>query len=239
MGKSKLILGDCYERLKEIPDGSVNLVLTDPPFGVTRNEWDKEIDLPTLWTEMERIIAPNATVMIFAMGRFLGRVICSNEKRFAYNLVWVYGHGSDFMSANRKPLTRHQEICVFRWPGAVYNRTANVWAKPYRQKRLPIKSACYGEFGLAVSESKDGARCPTTVLEYTRESHAHPTQKPVPLLEWMIKSYSNPGDTVLDPFMGSGSTGVAAVRTGRAFIGIELNPGYYRIAEERIADEQK
>lgn len=235
MVERKLILGDCINALKSVPKNSVDLILTDPPFGMTRNEWDVMPDLTQMWETFERVLKPNGTALIFAAGKFMGRLICSNENHFKYSLVWKYEQGSDYLNCNRKPLTIHQEVIVFSGKGAYYKRTPFEIKKPYFEAHSDVHSTNYGRVKeRAVTNNPTGERCPVTVFECAKDRGLHPTQKPVKLLKWLIESYCPPGGTVCDPYMGSGSTGEAADEMGMDFIGVEKNPEYYTTVVKRL-----
>ena len=229
--------GDCLELMKNIPDGSVDLVLCDLPYGTTRNKWDSIIPLDSLWEQYKRVIKDNGAIVLFSAEPFTSLLITSNIQWFRYDLIWSKTQGSDFLNANRKPLRSHENICVFYKKQPTYN-PQKTDGKPYKAKSGETTSTNFGKFnGNHYTENKDGKRCPLSVLRFTGEhsrGKQHPTQKPTDLLEWLIKTYTNEGETVLDNCMGSGSTGVACVNTNRRFIGIELDEGYFNIAKERI-----
>ena len=233
-----LMQGDCLERMKEIPDGSVDMILADLPYGTTsRNEWDKKIALSPLWEQYERIIKGNGAIVLFSQMPFGAELIQSNRRLFRYEWIWKKPRATGFLNANRMPLRAHENILVFYKSLPTYNpqKTAG---KPYkhcdgRQNDLLI----YSDFIPLGSKSETGERFPVDVISFVNfndKNKTHPTQKPVALLEYLIKTYTNEGETVLDNVMGSGSTGVAAVNTGRKFIGIELDPGFYETAKNRI-----
>ena len=176
---------------------------------------------------------------MFSAEPFTSLLITSNLKQFRYDLIWAKTQGSDFLNANRKPLRAHENICVFYNKQPTYN-AQKAKGKPYKAKSGESTSSNFGKFsGRFHTENKDGKRCPLTVLNFTGEHNRgknHPTQKPVALLEYLVKTYTNEGDTVLDNCMGSGSTGVACVNTGRRFIGMELDEKYFEIAKKRIKE---
>lgn len=231
----RLVCGDCLEVMKSIPDKSVDMVLCDLPYGTTRNKWDAVIPFDLLWNQYERIIKGNGVVVLFCDGLFTANLIRSNVKMWRYNCVWDKGRGCDFLNANIKPLKSHEDIAVFYKKKPTFNK--QVWySTPYKRTKNGSLSDNYGKRKEAWSESKDGARNPLTILSFNRDGvRLHPTQKPVALLEYLIKTYTNEGEVVLDNCMGSGSTGVACVNTGRDFIGIELDENYFQIAKERIS----
>ena len=239
-----LRLGDCLELMKNIPAGSVDMVLCDLPYGITRNKWDSIIPLDRLWERYKRVIKENGAIVLFSAEPFTSLLITSNIKWFRYDLIWYKTQGSDFLNANRKPLRAHENICVFYKKQPTYN-AQKTDGKPYKAKSGKTTSSNFGKFnGNQHTENKDGKRYPLSVLRFSgkhNKGKQHPTQKPTDLLEWLIKTYTNDGETVLDNCMGSGSTGVACVNTNRHFIGIELDENYFNVAKKRIesvADER-
>lgn len=234
MSDFTLKCGDCLELMKDIPDGSIDMILCDLPYGTTRNKWDSTIPFESLWEQYERIIKETGAIVLFCDGLFTANLIQSNIKLWRYNLIWDKQRGSDFLNANVKPLKSHEDIAVFYKKKPTYNK--QFWySTPYKRTKNGSLSNNYGDRKEAWSESKDGARNPLTILSFPRDGdRLHPTQKPVALLEYLIKTYTNKGDTVLDNCMGSGPTGVACINTKRNFIGIELDKQYFDIAFKRI-----
>lgn len=232
----KLWQGDCLELMKQIPDGSVDMILCDLPYGTTQNSWDVVISFEELWEQYNRVIKDNGCIALFGNQPFTSHLVLSNEKNFRYSLVWVKNKFSDFLNAKRKPMKVNEDICIFYKKQPTYN-PQYTYSSPYKRwntQDAVDKQTNYGSHKSNVAES-DGKRLPLTVLNFNRvERPLHPTQKPVELLEWLIKTYTNEGETVLDNCMGSGSTGVACVNTNRKFIGIELEPRYFAIAKDRI-----
>lgn len=234
----KLLNGDCLEFMKEIPDKSIDMILCDLPYGTTKNKWDNIIPFCDLWDSYERIIKDNGAIVLFCDGLFTANLIQSNVRMWRYNLVWDKQRGCDFLNANVKPLKCHEDIAVFYKKKPIYNKQP-WYSTPYKRTKNGSLSDNYGGRKESWSESKDGARNPLTILSFARDGdRQHPTQKPVALLEYLMKTYTNEGDTVLDNCMGSGSTGVACINTNRDFIGIELDQNYFNIAKKRI-DEAK
>lgn len=234
--KYQLYKGDCLELMKDIPDGSVDMILCDLPYGTTRCKWDCVIPFEPLWQQYNRIVKENAVIALFADEPFSSSLVTSNLKDYRYELIWQKEQGTDFLNANRKPLKAHEKIQLFYKKQPIYNKQFTV-GKNYRAVNGGLKkSECYGEFKLGYFKTLGNKRNPVTVLKFNRERGLHPTQKPVPLLEWLIKTYTNTGETVLDNCMGSGSTGVACANTGRQFIGIELDDTYFDMASNRISD---
>lgn len=226
--------GDCLELMKEIPDKSIDMILCDLPYGTTHNKWDNIISLDALWGGYERVIKDNGVIVLFGDGMFTANLMLSNPNMWRYNLVWDKQRGCDFLNANVKPLKSHEDICVFYKRKPTYNK--QYWySKPYRKTKNGSLSNNYGDRKEAYTESKDGKRNPLSILSFPRDGkRIHPTQKPVALLEYLIKTYTNEGETVLDNCMGSGSTGVACINTNRNFIGYELDEKYFEIAEKRL-----
>lgn len=241
MNEIQLMQGDCLELMKGIPDSSVDMILCDLPYGTTRNKWDSIIPFDSLWKQYDRVIKSNGAIVLFSAEPFTSLLVSSNIKSFRYDLIWSKPQGSDFLNANRKPLRSHENICVFYKSQPTYN-AQKTDGKPYKAKSGESTSSNFGKFnGSHHTENKDGKRCPLTVLSFNGEHNkgkVHPTQKPVALLEYLVKTYTNPGEVVLDNCMGSGSTGVACVNTGRRFIGMELDQKYFDIALKRIAEAE-
>ena len=227
--------GDCLERMKEIPDESVDMVLTDPPYGTTQCKWDSVIDLPLMWEQLKRIIKPNGAIVMTASQPFTTTLISSNMKMFRYDLKWCKSQGTGFYNANRMPLRAHEDVLVFYKKLPDYN-PQKTEGKPYTQKRGSAPDVYQGK-DLTVTENTSGARHPLSWRVFKKDKNKlHPTQKPVALMEYLIKTYTNEGETVLDFTMGSGSTGVAAKNLNRDFIGIEMDETYFNIAKDRISE---
>ena len=235
-----LLLGDCVEKMKGLPDGTVDMVLCDPPYLATRNKWDTEIPLDRLWPEIRRVCKDTAVIAIHSGGAYTAKLMLSNEEDWRYNLIWHKTTPTGFLNAKKMPLRAHEDICIFyhKTP-VVYNPQKTVGHKrkvsTAYHKRNSKKSTDYGDYGLVSYDSTE--RYPTSVLTFATDKQRgayHATQKPVALEEWLIKTYTNPGETVLDVCMGSGTTGVACRNTGRRFIGIEIDPEYYAVAVGRI-----
>lgn len=226
-----LRLGNCLELMKHIPDGSVDMVLTDMPYGTTNARWDTVVDLDAMWLELKRIVKTNGAIVMTAAQPFTTTLISSNMSMFKYDLIWCKTQSTGFYNANRMPLRAHEDIVVFYNKLPTYN-PQKTDGEPYRQKRGAAAEVYHGQ---DLHETiSDGKRYPVSYKVVKSERGLHPTQKPVELMEYLIKTYTNEGDTVLDCFMGSGSTGVAAKNLNRNFIGIELDEDYFKIAEERI-----
>lgn len=233
----KLLHGDCMELMKEIPDGSVDLILCDPPYGTTKAKWDSVLPLPEMWAEYNRILKPDGVAVLFAAQPFTTTLINSNRQAFRYLWVWVKNKPVGFLNARKMPMRTHEDVLVFYRKLPTYNPQMRQGFKPYTRRHTARQERLYGSCGACTTVS-NGERYPVDVLEYNGDRGYHPTQKPVALLEYLVRTYTNPGDTVLDNCMGSGSTGVAVKRVGgRRFIGIEQNEEYFDIAQKRIEEE--
>ena len=235
MSKITLMQGDCIELMKNIPDKSVDMVLCDLPYGTTRNKWDSIIPLDSVWkVGYERIVKDDGAILLFAQTPFDKALGASNLPMLKYEWIWEKTQGTGFLNSKKMPLKAHENILVFYRKPPIYNPQMRTGFKPYKCKSGK-GSSNYGEQVQVVTES-NGERFPIDVItfDYDRGQKLHPTQKPVALLEYFIKTYTNEGDTVLDNCMGSGSTGVAAKNLNRNFIGIELDETYFTIAKERI-----
>ena len=230
----RLLRGDCLERLDELAPASVDMVLTDLPYGTTRCKWDTVIDLPSLLAQFRRVCKPNAAIVLFSAEPFTSALVMSNPRMFRYDLIWKKEQGTDFLNANRKPLKAHENILVFYDRAPVFHKQ-KTQGTPYKPNNKHKGTDCYGDFKLGYFVgSPDGMRNPITVINCKRERGLHPTQKPVALCEWLIKTYTDAGALVLDATMGSGTTGAACANTGRRFVGIELDAAYFDAAAARI-----
>lgn len=230
----KLLNGDCLELMKDIPDKSIDMILCDLPYGTTKNKWDSVIPLNELWKQYKRIIKDHGVIALFGQNPFTSLLISSNLKMYRYDWVWVKDSGTGFLNAKKMPLKNNEMISIFYKKLSRYNPQMREGFKPYAVKQGKNKSKNYGHQIGATTISK-GERYPLTTLKFKRDKNKfHPTQKPVALLEYLIKTYTLEGETVLDNCMGSGSTGVACVNTNRDFIGIELDKKYFEIAQDRI-----
>lgn len=233
-----LLYGDCMLMMDDIVGKSVDMVLCDLPYGATKNEWDRCLDLDMLWSHYKRIVKDDGAIVLFASGMFTSVLMMSNKKDWRYNLVWHKTTPTGFLNAKKMPLRAHEDICVFYRKLPVYNPQKTQAIRKIstsRHKRNSKKGSNYGDYG-AVSYDSD-ERYPTSVLTFKTDKQRetlHPTQKPVALCEYLIRTYTKPGDIVLDNCMGSGTTGVAAVNCGRGFVGIESNQDFFTIAKKRI-----
>ena len=237
---------DCLEGMKNIPDNSIDLILCDLPYNMTRISWDCLIPFDKLWEQYNRIIKPNGNIVLFSAGLFTLNLIQSNIKNFRYKLIWKKNVPTGMASAKYRPMKYYEEICVFGNPKATYN--------PIMKERVGVGKACYNydhycgdnnhlQFDKQKRRYDPDWVQPSDVLEFNvvpnRNGKLHPTQKPTELLEYLIKTYSNEGDIVLDNCMGSGSTAIAAINTNRHYIGYELNEEYYHIINKRISEHIK
>jgi len=302
-----LMLGDCLERMKEIPDGSVDMILTDPPYGTTACKWDSVIDLPLMWEQLKRIIKPNGAIVLFGSEPFSSHLRVSGGSSYKYDYVWLKNNSGNFQLANKQPLKYHENVLVFYdkpscylfsdiiknqmeiknisyqkisdlflsrsggKTGWLFNKlngsqlpTKQQWGKicdlfeiddDYCNLINAVKKPTYNLYlkdtsKIVSNKGKIGklghlsvktevyeqtqTGYPTSVLAYKRETGLHPTQKPVALMEYLIKTYTNEGETVLDFCMGSGTSGIAAKNLNRNFIGIEKDAGYFEIAKQRL-----
>lgn len=235
-----LFHGDCLDVMPTLDSGSVDMVLADLPYGTTQNSWDSVIPLDQLWHEYRRILTPRGKVVLTSQGAFTARLILSNERWFKYKLVWEKSKPTNFLNAKKQPLRKHEDVCVFYAKPGTYNAQMSKGGSYDKGVRKDQQTGSYGDFRPAHIKS-EGGRYPTDIVYFkTAESEPertvwHSTQKPVALCEYLIRTYSNPGDMVFDNCMGSGTTGVAALAAGRRFIGIESDPEIFTIASERIA----
>ena len=239
MNEITLWNGDCLELMCNILDKSIDMILCDLPYGTTQNKWDSVIPFNLLWCQYRRIIKDNGAICLFGQGLFTANLICSNKEMYRYDLIWEKTKAGGFLNARRMPLQAHENISVFYKKLPVYNPQMEA-GKPYIKKAVTNGDGKnYGKFDrvgeIAVNE---GTRFPRSVIKISNDNHKslHPTQKPVELLEWLIRTYTNENETILDNCMGSGSTGVACVNTNRRFLGIELDNTYFESAKKRIEE---
>ena len=243
----QLYQGDCLEIMKQIPDKSIDMVLCDLPYGCTQSQIDVQIPFEPLWEQYKRVTKDNAAIVLFAQGFFFVDLVQSNRKMYRYDLCWDKILISGFLNAKRMPLRQHEQIAVFYKKKPTYNPQMSIGkplhSKGHSYKEKDVTNKNYGEFRI-VDDDRAGSmeKYPTSIVRFQKPHPSkalHQTEKPVDLLEYLIRTYSNKGDVVLDNCMGSGSTGVACVNTDRRFIGIELNDEYYHIADNRIWEAYK
>lgn len=238
--ENKIICGDSIEEMKKIPDNSIDMILCDLPYGTTQNKWDIIIPLNELWKQYERIIKPNGAIVLTAVQIFASQLIMSNPKLFKYDLIWKKTIASGQLNVNHMPLRLHEHILVFYKKQPVYNQQFTE-GKPYViDRKANYKGEGYNKQTDSYKKNT-GFRHPTSVLEFSnpRIKGGHPTQKPISLFEYLIKTYTNEGDLILDNTIGSGTTAVACINTKRNFIGIELDKKYCEMAKKRIKSETK
>jgi site-specific DNA-methyltransferase (adenine-specific) len=239
--------GDCLEVMKSISDNSIDMILCDLPYGTTACKWDTIINFKLLWKQYERIIKENGAIILFAIQPFTSLLVVSNINLFRYTWVWDKEYGTDFQLAKLRPMRSAEDICVFSKAKTANGAKTNMKYYPQKSKlEKPVKNGGAPTTKLLHENSMKKldvlytAKSPLNVLHYkpvfNTKNHPrlHPTQKPIDLLEYLVKTYTNENEIVLDNCMGSGSTGVACINTNRKFIGIELDEKYYKIAEERL-----
>ena len=232
----ELYNGDCLELMKNIPDKSIDMILCDLPYGTTRNKWDSIIPLDKLWVRYNRIIKDNGAIVLFAQTPFDKVLGTSNLRLLRYEWIWEKEQGTGFLNAKKMPMKKHENILVFYKKLPTYNPQMRE-GKPYKNTRSDKNLRCsnYGSAKECFVKVEHIGRYPISILNFERDKEKlHTTQKPVALLEYLIKTYTNENETVLDNCMGSGSTGIACINTNRNFIGIELDNNYFNIAKERI-----
>ena len=240
----QLHLGDCLEVMKQIPDGSVDMILCDLPYGTTACKWDSVIPFEPLWEQYRRVTKPNAAIVLTASQPFTTALINSNFELFKYCWVWEKSRAGDVFNAKNKPLKKHEDVVVFS-AGTTANGSSN--RMPYfpqglvpMHKMVKNHETTRAFFAPRPSHKEtyvqEATGYPTSVLKFGNDTGHHPTQKPVALMEYLVRTYTNEGETVMDNTMGSGTTGVACANAGRRFIGIEMDPGYFKIAEARISE---
>lgn len=229
--------GDCLEIMKEIPNKSIDMILCDLPYGTTRNKWDSIIPLDKLWEGYERIIKDNGAIVLTAVQIFASQLIMARPYLFKYDLIWKKTISSGQLNVNKQPLRAHEHILVFYKKQPTYNQQFMA-GKPYSiNRKVTYKGESYNK-QKDTSKINNGFRHPTSVLEFSnpRIKDGHPTQKPILLFEYLIKTYTNEGNLILDNCIGSGTTAIASLKTNRNYIGIELNKKYFYMTNERIKD---
>lgn len=237
--------GDCLELMKDIPDGSVDAIICDLPYGTTRNQWDSVIPLDALWEQYKRLIKPNGAIVLFSQQPFTSVLVASNLSMFKYEWIWEKEMGTGFLNANYAPLKSHENIVVFSKGSAAHNGNPMSYnpqmeqGKAYTCKQgKMVNNYDTAHMVESIETKNDGKRYPKTVLKFNRDKDKfHPTQKPVDLIAYLVRTYTNEGETVLDNCCGSGTTAIAAIREKRNFICIEKDPHYYEVAKKRIETE--
>lgn len=240
MMTNHIYLGDCMELMNDIPPHSVDAVISDLPYGTTRNKWDSIIPFDALWSQYKRIVKERGAVILFGQGMFTARHMMSNPSWWRYNLVWNKAQPSGFLNARRMPLRSHEDILVFYRKLPVYHPIMTKGARKVSSassKKGCVRTTNYGCHGLKDYDSD--MRYPTSIISFSKDiqhSAIHPTQKPVALIEWLIRTYTNPGNIILDNCSGSGTTAIACINTGRRYICYEKDPDYYRLSMKRVEE---
>lgn len=231
----RLLHGDCLELMAQIPDGSVDMILCDLPYGTTACKWDSVIPFEPLWAHYKRVIKRNGAIVLTASQPFTTALISSNMKMFRYEWIWEKTNAVDFAMAKKRARKMHENVCVFSEGQTTYNPQMQI-GKPYTDKPRARSNNVHGSNMPNLGIVNSGTRYPSSVVKISNGNNnmVHPTQKPVALMEYLIRTYTNEGETVLDNCMGSGTTGVACVNTRRNFIGIEKDDKYFAIAQARI-----
>lgn len=236
----RLMMGDCLDQMAEIEAGSADLVLTDPPYGTTACKWDAVIPFEPMWAAVRRVLKQNGAAVFTASQPFTSALVMSNVREFRHEWIWRKNAGSNFGTVKVQPMKEHESALVFGKNSPAYypqmqERAASGRARVKTVVNYNTGTEVYGSgLNSQVSSLRPDLRYPSSVQDFNRERGLHPTQKPVALMEYLIRTYTNEGETVLDFTMGSGTTGVACVNTNRNFIGIERDPNYFAIAEKRI-----
>lgn len=236
IGDATLYLGDCLDILPTLD--KVDCVVTDPPYGTTKNEWDNKLNLEILWNHFKSICKNNCAYIFTASQPFTTDLINSNRAWFKYEWIWdKINRYSNFLDSNIKPMKRHENIIIFYDNQPIFNKQCGT-GKPYKAKRSGKLYEGFGEYS-NINGENFGSRNPYSIIHIKadKKDNKHPSQKPVELMEYLSLTYTNEQETILDPFMGSGTTGVAALKLGRKFIGIEIDETYFKIAVERISKE--
>tara|TARA_R100001443_G_C3312779_1_gene168168 strand:+ start:75 stop:824 length:750 start_codon:yes stop_codon:yes gene_type:complete len=243
----KLYNEDCFNILPTIPDKSVDFILTDPPYGTTQCKWDSVIPFKPMWNQLKRIVKDNGCIALFGTEPFSSALRISNIKQFKYDWIWQKDSGTGFANAKKQPLRKYENISIFYKKRTIYNPQMRI-GKPYKIKSGKRNKGIETLSGKELQKNNKtnivsyyrpednniGTRYPINIINFKRERGYHPTQKPIALLEYLIKTYTNENDTVLDFTMGSGSTGIACKNINRQFIGIEKDTKYFEIAKNRI-----
>ena len=242
MELNKIYNEDCLIGMSAIPDKSIDMILCDLPYGTTRNKWDTVLPLDWLWDEYNRIIKDNGAIVLTSGGMFTAQLMMSNPKMFKYRIIWEKSKATNFLNAKKQPLRKYEEICVFYKKQPTYNPQMSVGSPYNKGIRKNQLTGSYGVF-LPSEVKSEGNRYPNDIIYFkTAESEGkvyHSTQKPVALFEYLIKTYTNEGETVLDNCMGSGTTAIACINTNRNYIGFELDEEYYNDSLDRIEEHKK
>ncbi len=241
-GKKEILLGDCLELMKDIPSGSIDMILADLPYGTTKNKWDAVIPFNELWKEYKRITKVNGAIVLFGSQPFTTDLINSNRTNFRYEIIWDKKMVTGFATCKVQPMKCHENILLFYEKKPTYNPQLRDVKKPFGKILDGVKSSNYGDL---VNNGKRGVGYPKTIIEFpkpnnlSKDGNLHPTQKPIGLIEWLVKSYTNENDLVLDNTAGSGTTAIACLNTNRQFIVMEKEEKYYDIIKKRVEDFNK
>jgi DNA modification methylase len=248
----KIYNEDCLEGMKRIDDGTVDAIITDLPYGVLNADseggsWDSIIPLEPMWEQFKRVTKPNAAIVLFCQGMFTAKLMMSQPKMWRYNLIWDKSLKSGFLNANRMPLRQHEDIAVFYGELPTYNPQM-IKVPPHKRNHskgnmaAPTQNRCYGKFVETPTIISD-EKYPSSIVNFAKEhingKAYHPTEKPVDLLRYLVLTYTNPNDVVLDATIGSGTTAIACIKEHRHFVGFELNKEYFDRAVKRINDERR
>jgi site-specific DNA-methyltransferase (adenine-specific) len=243
VGRGVLFHGDCLDVMPFIADKSVNLILCDLPYGTTQNKWDNVINLELLWSNYERIITDNGAIILTASQPFTSQVVMSNIKLFKYSLVWNKRMVTGFLNSKRQPLRQHEDLLIFYKKQPIYNPQMHInkLKRNFEGSEMKPHTKNYGKQRNYTSTVKEDISYPRSIIEQTgvvnnsKEKVAHPTQKPLALMEYLVKTYTNENDVVLDNCMGSNTTGLACKLLNRQFIGIEKDENYFKLSVERVS----
>lgn len=234
---------DCLETLKRLETGSIDLLLQDTPFGCTQNEWDIKPDFEIMWQEWERVTKENAAMIFFGTQPFASELILSRLKYFRYDLIWYKALGTGFLNANKMPMRNHEHILVFYKQLPIYNPQMGIGLRKKGNRKHDRNGTNYGRFateGTSNYFDDEGKRFPQSVVDFSNgdrtSENDHPTQKPLDLIRYLIKTYSNENDTVFDGYSGSGTTSAACLKEKRCFIGSELNKEYFNLSVKRLEE---
>ena len=236
----QLMQGDCLELMREIPDNSIDMVLCDLPYGITACKWDEVIPLDKLWDSYKRIVKPNGAIVLTSSQPFTTMLINSGLKQFKYEWIWEKSRSTGFLQSKFMPMKSHENICVFCFEGTpTFNPQKTKGHNPTNSAKGYGHSSTFGDSKERDYQGGDTERNPKTVLRFKSERGLHPTQKPVELMKYLIDTYSNPGETILDNCFGSATTAIACIKSGRKFIGIEKDKEYFLLGQDRINKEAK
>jgi len=238
---NKVFNEDCLIGMKRIPDKSVDMILCDLPYGTTANKWDIIIDFEPLWIELKRICNDNANIILTSDGIFTSKLILSNEKWFKYKMIWDKISTTDFLNANKRPLRQHEDICIFNSGQGIYNPIMRKGKARTKGGKKYANNGCYGDSN-ETDLIKYDEYYPTSIVQISnaiQTDKIHSTQKPIELFEYLLKTFSNENDLVVDMTMGSGTTAIACINTKRNYIGFEMDETYHKLASERIDKHTK